>query len=298
MRAAFWLGAAVLALGFSTAAWAADPIGRISFGGSGGISGYALGDVNDRIQNAGNRFLEVTHQPPLRGLDRLGYGWTFWADVKVPVPMVHSFYLSGGYGVSSGGTQGPDVDNILTVDASQAAYHARLLYLIPWRLQQSTRLFVGGGPLFITSQKVVAKQENRSILNEEWSEEIFYEGSGLGWQAGLITEYMVQDHMTICLDIGYRSASLDYDTWTAQDNVSIHVPPTAETEEYNRLHYAESYPGHVFLNWDATVAAGGDDPLLEQFGPHREYLQPLTKDELGLDMSGVMLHIGLRFYFL
>jgi hypothetical protein len=298
MRAAFWLGAAVLALGLSTAAWAADPIGRISFGGSGGISGFALGDVNDRIQNAGNRFLEVTHQPPLRGLDRLSYGWTFWADVKMPVPMLRSFYLTGGYGVSSGGTQGPDVDNILTVDAKQTAYHMRLLYLVPFRLQQSTRLFVGGGPLFITSQKVIAKQENRSTLNEEWTEEIFYEGSGLGWQAGLVTEYMIQDHMTLALDLGYRSASLKYDTWTAQDNVTIRVPPTAESEEYNRLHYAESYPGHVFLNWDATVAAGSDDPLLEQFGPHREYLQPLTKDELGLDMSGMTLHIGLRFYFL
>ncbi|MBM3317876.1 MAG: outer membrane beta-barrel protein [Candidatus Eisenbacteria bacterium] len=308
MRWAFWLGlwAVVLWMGAAPAT-AEDPIGRISLGGSGGFSSYLLSDLNSRIANQGNHYLsrERGVEPlqtvsPLKELSPLEFGWTFWADLKVPVPFVDFLFLSGGYGSSSGATEGPDVDDILRIEARQTAFHARLLYVPPFRFQEDTRLFIGGGPLFIRNQEVTASQTNRTNKDAQWTEEITYSGSGTGWQVGLAAEYMIQDHMTLCVDLGYRFANLQYDSWSPDANVKIRVPMTAETEEYDRLHYRESYPGRVFLNWDATIAAAPatDYERLLQFGPNREYLQALTREQLGLDMSGMMLHIGLRFYLL
>lgn len=307
MRWAFWLGTVVLLIGMGTAARAEDPIGRISLGVSGGISDYLLKDVNSRLENEGNHYLveergtgDLAEVSPLKALSPLEFGWTFWADLKAPVPFVDFLYLSAGYGISSGSSDGPDVDNVLEIKASQRAYHLRLLYVLPFRFQEDTRLFFGGGPLIINEQEVIASQTNRTVRDETWTEEIRYSGSGLGWQVGLSAEYMMQDHMTLVVDLGYRFANLDYESWSAEENVTLTLPPTAETDEYDRLHYQESYPGRVFLDWDATIDAAPATDLerLHLFGPNREYLQELSKDQLGLDMSGAMVHIGLRFYFL
>jgi hypothetical protein len=298
MRVAFWLGVVSVTLGLAGSASAEDPIGRISVGASGGISDYLLADINDRITNQGNTFLEVDHLPPLRGLDRLDFGWAFWADAKFQLPMLPFLFVSAGYGTSSGSTQSPDVDNVLKVEVSQRASHLRVLYVLPFRFQKDTRLFLGGGPLFIHKQEAVASQTNRTNRDEQWSESITYSGSGMGWQVGLCAEYMLQDRVTLCADLAYRFANLEYDSWSSEDDVDIVLPVTAETDEHDRLHYLDSYPGHVFLDWAATEQAGSNDQLLTTFGPHREYLEPLDRDEIGIDMSGVSFHLGFRFYFL
>jgi len=300
MRAAIWMGVLVLAGSLSAPAWADDPIGRLSLGGSGGFSDYGLADLNDRIEGVGNEFLEEEHRPRLRGLDPLERGWTFWADVKLPVPLLPFFFVSGGYGVSSGKTDGPDVDNVLEVEAAQETFHLRLLYVLPFRFQEDTRLFVGGGPLLIQNQEVSVTQTNREVRDEEWTEKITYSGSGLGWQFGVAAEYMIQDRMTLCFDLAYRLADLDYDGWSADEDVEITLPPSAVAEEVDRLHYEDSYPGRLFLDWDETIekAPPSDRDELEEFGPNRAYLVPLSKDEFGLDLSGFQIQIGFRFYFL
>jgi len=206
--------------------WAEDPIGRFSLGGSVGYSSYGLGDVNERISGVGNRYLEVEHVPPLTGLEKITFGWTFWGDLKTELPFLDGFFVSGGYGVSSGNTESPDMDNKLRVAVSQEAFHVRLLYVPPWRFHEDTRLFVGGGPLIITKQEVRVTQENRSVLEEPWTEEISYEGTGLGWQFGVIAEYMIQDRLSLAMDLGYRLANISYsDDWSARQNVSMDYPP-------------------------------------------------------------------------
>ncbi|MFH1144832.1 MAG: outer membrane beta-barrel protein [Candidatus Eisenbacteria bacterium] len=298
MKAAIGLGVVAALCVLPSSGRAEDPIGRISLGGSAGLSTYGLADVNDRIADAGNRFLEVDHLPPLKGLETIDIGWTFWSDVKIAVPFLSSFFISGGYGVSSGGVDSPDMDNKIEVSASQKAMHVRLLYTPPFRIQEDTRLFVGGGPLIITEQKVRATQMNRSNMDEPWTEEIVYKADGIGWTFGLGAEYMVQDRMTLALDLGYRLADLKYSSWSAWENVKLTLPETAVQNEVDRLHYEDSYPGHAFLDWEATVANGAADEYATQYGPHREQLVPLTPEDLRLDLSGFQIQLGLRFYFL
>jgi len=298
MRTICWLGVAMALTLSGAAAWAEDPIGRISLGGSAGFSSFALADVNDRILNEGNHFLKEEHMPRLRTLDDIDFGWTFWGDLKIPVPFLDAFFLSGGYGFSTGKTESPDMDNKIEVEVRQEAYHVRLLYTPPFRFHEDVRLFVGGGPLIVTSQELTATQTNRSVAEEEWSEKIVYEGSGIGWQVCLAGEYMLQDHMTLAIDLAYRSAAFDYENWSARESVSLRLPPSAEEAEYERLHLEDSYIGRAFLDWEATLAKGINDDDVPIYGPHYEQLTPLTPDELGIDLTGFQIHIGLRFYFL
>jgi len=298
MKAAGWLGLGVALLVLVASARADDPIGRISLGASTGYASYALGDVNDRISGVGNQFLTVEHVPILTGMDEVKFGWDFLADLKVPVPYLESFFVSGGYGVSSGGKQSPDMDNKLNIDVSQECFHVRLLYTPPFRLQEDVRFFVGGGPLIITNQEVKITQTNRTHIEEQWSEELTYSGDGLGWQFGIAAEYMVQDHMTVAVDIAYRIADVEYSNWTARDNVTLTPPPTADPEERERLHYEDTYIGHAFLDWEETLANGATDPNSTTFGPHLDQLVPLGPQDIHIDMSGMRIHFGLRFYFL
>ncbi|MCK4414533.1 MAG: outer membrane beta-barrel protein [Candidatus Eisenbacteria sp.] len=298
MRTLRWLGVAAALMLSGPSVLAEDPIGRISLGGSGGFSTYALGDINGRIQNEGNHFLKDLHQPRLRGLEAIGLGWTFWGDLKLPVPFFESFFLTGGFGVSSGKTESPDMDNYIEVAVRQEAYHLRLLYTLPFRFHENVRLFVGGGPLIITNQEMTATQTNRSVADEEWTEKVVYGGSGMGWQVGIAAEYMLQDHMTLAVDFAYRMADIDHEGWTARENVTLSVSPSAEEEEYERLHLDDTYIGHTFLDWEETLARGADDPLVDVYGPHYEQMVPLTPQDLGIDLTGLQIHLGLRFYFL
>ena len=298
MKAARWLGFGVALVTLVASARADDPIGRFSLGASTGFATYALGDVNDRIRGEGNEFLEVTHLPPLTGLDKITQGWDFWADLKIPVPYFRSFFISGGYGISSGGTESPDMDNKLNVDVSQKAFHIRLLYTPSFRLQKKTRFFIGGGPLIITNQEVKVTQTNRTNMDEQWTEEVTYKGDGIGWQFGGTAEYMVQDHLTLALDLAYRLADVEYGDWNARENVSLDYPPSTDDSQLERLHGPDTYVGHAFIDWDETLAQGQQDPDIERIGPHIDELIPVSREDLRIDMSGFRIQLGLRFYFL
>lgn len=318
MKVAFGI-AAVLAILAVGAAHAADPIGRISLGGSAGLSTYALSDVNHRIA-VGNEWLDTKGW---RTLDPIDFGWSFWGDIKAQVPMLEDFFISGGYGVSSGESEGPDSNELLTVGVSQSMMFARLLYVLPYRFHRDVRLFVGGGPLFITKQEVRATHEQRTSGGgtggevHERIEEVFYKADGVGWQLGVSAEYMVQDRITLALDLGYRWANLDYGDWDEEENVIItDTDPTefstgqgpADTS-LNRLHGGypvgnenydlqedQSYILKSFLDEDKTRMS--EDVHTHHYGPHREYLKGLSKEDLGIDLSGLQVHVGLRFYFL
>ncbi|MBP7669052.1 MAG: outer membrane beta-barrel protein [Candidatus Eisenbacteria bacterium] len=298
MKAAIGISVLAAMVLMTASAGAEDPIGRLSLGGSVGYSSYALSKVNDRINGPGNEFLEEVHLPGLTGMDPIDFGWTFWADVKYQLPFFRSFFVTGGYGVSSGNSDSPDMDNKLTVEVSQEALHVRLLYVPPIRIQEDTRLFVGGGPLIITNQEVRVTQVNRSNLqlSEQWTEEIFYAGDGLGFQFGVVGEYMMQDRLTFSVDLGYRVATVDYSDWSPRNNVKITLPASAVQERQDRLHYEDTYGGHAFLDWEQTVLKGSQDPRAQEYGPHYEQMVPLGTNDLDIDMSGFQIHFGLRLY--
>lgn len=307
MRVAVWVAVALAVLLVVPAPFAEDPIGRISLGGSGGFSTYQLSDVNDRV-GLGNDWLR---EQGWTTIDQLKNGWTFWADLKIPVPMIADLFVTGGYGVSSGSTGGPDSNELITIDVSQEAYHARLLYVLPLRPHEDVRLFFGGGPLLIQKQEVRASHTNRtsagggSGATSERTEEVYYSGDGLGWQLGLAAEYMIQDHLTLSVDVGYRWVDVEYGAWTADENVIIKDTDPAEfgdqTTELDRLGRDNSYVLGSFLDPDATMenewnSLGQDNQY--PYGPARSYLERVPEGELRIDLSGLQIHIGLRFYFL
>jgi hypothetical protein len=294
-----------------------DPIGWLSIGGNAGISGYALNDVNQRIQGPGDEFIR---EKGWTQLEPISFGWTFLGELKFPVPLTRSFFVSAGYGVSSGNTGGQDYNELLSVSVRQKAYHARLLYTLPWRFHRNVRLFVGGGPLIITKQEVEASHTHRSSAGgsqqtrSERLEKVVYSGDGTGWQFGAVAEYMIQDRVTLSFDIAYRLANLDYKDWTPTKNVTITETGGSGSVQYSddtfsdeRLSLTSSYVGHGFLDWPRTrqeAEANLDEVFVPQnsghepeAGPYVGYLVPVDVKEMGIDLSGIQFHIGLRLYF-
>ncbi|MBD3235727.1 MAG: outer membrane beta-barrel protein [Candidatus Eisenbacteria bacterium] len=308
MKVAVPVAATLAVLFLVPSACAEDPIGRISLGGSGGYSTYQLSDVNDRI-SIGNQWLR---DQGWKTIDELSHGWTFWFDVKIPVPLLSQFFVTGGYGVSSGSAGGLDYNELITVDVSQETYHARLLYVLPFRPQEDVRLFFGGGPLLIQKQEVRASHTRRTSAGggtgqetRERTEEVYYDGDGLGWQVGLAAEYMVQDRLTLAVDLSYRWADVEYGDWSAEENVIINDTDPPEFEQgdtaLDRLDWENSYVQRGFLDADKTrenetnsLGEGNE----HEYGPSRTFLEQVPKDELQIDLSGLQVHIGLRFYFL
>jgi hypothetical protein len=315
MRSVLGLILASVMLLAGSATRAEDPVGWLSIGGNAGLSGFKLDDVNKRIQGAGDAFIA---EKGWTALDPISSGWTFWADAKIPVPMTRSFFVTGGYGVSTGSSGGKDYNELITVKAKQKAYHARVLYVVPWRFNRNVRLFVGGGPLIISEQSIDASHIHRSSAGgtqqqrSEREERVRYVASGLGWMLGAAAEYMIQDRLTLSVDIGYRFANLDYKDWTPQGNVTITEKGGAGSVEYSdgttsheRLSLNSSYVGHAFLDWDGTrlEAEANQDVVfvpqtggLAEAGPYVGYLQALPPADLGIDLSGFQLQIGLRLY--
>jgi hypothetical protein len=304
MRSVLGLILASVMLLAGSATRAEDPVGWLSIGGNAGLSGFKLDDVNKRIQGAGDAFIA---EKGWTSLDPIGSGWTFWADAKIPVPMTRSFFLTGGYGVSSGSSGGKDYNELITVKAQQKAYHARVLYALPWRFNRNVRLFVGGGPLIIAEQSVDASHVHRSSAGGsqqqrvEREERVRYVADGLGWMFGAAAEYMIQDRLTLSVDVGYRIANLDYKNWTPQSDVTITDTNATVTEDcgstVERLSSENSYVGHAFLDWQMTERAGeGEASCLTKYGPNLIYAQPLAPADLGIDLSGFQLQIGLRLY--
>ncbi len=302
-------------------AGADDPIGRISFGASGGFSSYALDAVNERISGAGNDFLL---EKGWSTIDQLNHGWTFWSDLRIPIPLGEfelpvpfiggslpvELSVGGGYGVSMGTSGGDDYNELIEVEVSQTAYHARLFYTLPFRVQENTRMFLAGGPLFITDQEVTGSHTARSsagggggTTTTERKEEVTYSGDGQGWQIGVAAEYMVQDRVTLSVDLGYRWASVDYGVWSSSSNVSINDTDTVTLDDgstnLERLRREDSYVLRAFLDMQATEE-GEIQTLghLHEYGPHKFQLQELGPDDLDIDMSGLQVHIGFRLYFL
>lgn len=314
-RWAWWLVAVLLC---APASRADDPIGRFSLGASGGYSTYALSSVNDRIEGAGNDWLE--EEKDWNTLDPLNHGWTFWADLQVPLPLDRigvtevfgiplDFLVTGGYGFTSGLSGGQDYNELIEVKAEQTAVHARLMYILPWRFHEDVRLFAGGGPLFISEQKLTATHTSRrsagvgqTTQETRRIEEVTYKGDGSGLQAGLAAEYLLTDRLTLAVDLSYRWASVDYTTWSSREDVSIEdtneVVFDDQTTSLERLRRDSSYVLHGFLDAEATGIAETISGGAHVYGPHLDQVKPLSPDDLDIDLSGVQIHIGFRIYVL
>ncbi len=298
-----------------------DPIGWASFGGSGGFSSYVMSDVNDRINGDGNRFLE---DKAWKKLDAIGHGWTFWGELKIPLPLGDlelpipftdaglpmEFFISGGYSHSSGNTGGPDSNELLEVETREKAFFMRLLYTVPYRFHNDIRLFITGGPLFIREQEISASHTSRSSAGggaagriTERIEKVTYGGDGMGWHLGIAAEYMMLDHVTLAIDLGYRWANIKYGSWNYTDNVEISDTDPADlddgTTSLERLHREDSYVFYGFIDWEATEDNERmSSPEIHTYGPHLLQLIGLSQNDLGIDMSGIQAHLGFRFYFL
>ncbi len=294
-----------------------DPIGRISFGASGGFSSYALESVNSRISHDGSDFLDLKGWEPI---DNFKHGWTFWTDLRIPLPLgemtmplpLTSYRLpvelsiAGGIGTSSGATTGPSSNELLEIEGKQSYYHARLLYTLPFRPMEDMRIFIGGGPLIISDQELVVRHTARdAAANYQRVEQVTYSGDGLGWQLGLAVEYMAHDYITLAFDFAYRWARLDYSNWspdksiviTDSDPISLPSEGGIETTNVERLYRDDSYILQGFLDWE-TVADMEESSGVHEYGPYIGMLQPLRPSNLDLDFTGVQVHLGFRFYFL
>jgi len=316
MRVRLGLVSLGLLLAIAPATWADDPIGRISFGGSAGFSSYTLESVNDRLNDHGNPWLE---EQDWSTLDQLKHGWTFWGEVKFPLPLGMlglyevagiplELYATGGYLFSSGTTGGKDYNELIEVIAEQESFNFRLLYALPWRFHDDIRLFVGGGPIVIKEQTVTARHTSRVVNTgqaqetQERIEEVIYTGSGSGIQLGLAAEYLVQDHITLSLDLGYRWAAVDFDPWSASTGLTISDTNPADfgdgTFSDDRLQRDASFVFHSFLDREGTEAAEiGTTGSLHEYGPHIDQVRGLESSDLDLDLSGLQVQLGFRFYF-
>jgi hypothetical protein len=260
---------------------------------------------------------------PLRDwspLEHLTYGWTFWGDVRVPVPLSWvgveelygvplEFFLSAGYSSSSGTTGGRDYNELIEVETTQEAYLLRLYYVVPWKFLDDVRLFAGGGPLMISDQTLTATHTHRPVDTGQGAqqatdrmEQVTYSGSGLGWQLGLTAEYLIQDRITLALDLAYRWAMVDhdYDPLSGErfDGVAITDPFPEFADESpsgaERLGRDNSYLLHTFLNGPESEA---NEPVRHDYGPWMGNVVGLGKNEIDMDMTGFQIHLGFRFYF-
>lgn len=325
MRLGQWvvvICALVALVGIDSIARADDPIGRISFGGSAGWSSLAMKDVNAQIEGDGRDFLDRKDWEPL---DPVSHGWTFWSDLRLPLPLGErsvnvpfinrrlplEFSVAGGIGTCSGSTSGPDTNELLEIEAKQNFYHLRLLYTVPWRPAEDSRIFLGAGPLIITTQDLTVRHTQRDASGGgggrviERMEEVTYTGDGTGWMLGMAMEYMVHDYITLAVDFAYRWANIQYKDWNPYDNLKITDTDPVDLGEgqgttLDRLYRDDSFVFYSFLDWETTEQA--ERALFQgevhEWGPHREMLEPVGIDDLNIDMSGIQIHLGFRFYFL
>ena len=116
---------------------------------------------------------------------------------------------------------------------------------------------------------------------------------------------MIQDRLTLSMDLSYRWADVEYNNWSADENVSIDDTDPAEftdgTTALDRLDRVNSYILGSFLDYDGTLenewnTLGQDNE--DPDGPARRFMERVPEDALHIDLSGLQVHIGLRFYFL
>ena len=137
----------------------------------------------------------------------------------------------------------------------------------------------------------------------ERKEEVTYTGDGQGWQLGLVLEHMIQDRITLSLDVAYRWAAVEFKDWVSTEDVAISDTNPVDlqdgTTSLDRLRRSTSYVFRGFLDWEATESIElSTSPELHGYGPHRLQLQPLSPRDLDIDLSGLQVHFGFRLYFL
>ncbi len=253
-------------------ALALDPTARVSIAGMLGASSLGMGDVNDQI-NRGNAFL--ADQDWIE-LDEIKRGFNFGWEVRSTVSGPFAGSLGGGLLSASSSV---DFDQVIDVKPSATFYRARLDYMLPFRPKPSIRMFVGGGPLFLTDAKVEATHEARTVDGGvQRVDSATISGSSVGFEGLLAVEMVFNERITLVLDGGYRLAKASGDDmeWKAS-RVANPVLDRDEDDVPDGLELGqESYLRHAFLDGNRVT--------------------PQVQGSQDIDFSGAQANVGLRFY--
>lgn len=267
-----------------------DPIDRFSLTGQVGITGLAMGQVNDQIDE-GNGFLR---QRGWTQLDNLGYGYNFAWNLRARVRGPLSVSLGGGQVI---GETSLDFDEVISVEPSVRLYSLRLDYELPFRPMSTFIMRVGGGPVWYSSTELKVQHERRSVeTGTERIESAKFEGDSWGAHGYLEGELVLSEKITLVADVGYRFGTIQVsDNWDWEitglalplaDDDRDGIPNKWDFDEAN------SWLIHSFLEVQR------DDEgrvILDDSG--RPIVHIRRDDEnLDLQLSGVVANVGLRFY--
>jgi len=275
------------------AASGADPIARFSVSGQAGGALFDPSDVNAGIRE-GNRFL--SHRQ-FKTLDEITYGFNFTLDVRAKITNSIAASLGGGTVFAQTGV---DFDEVIDVEPSVSFYHVRLTYLLPWRPMPSMMLHLGAGPVYFQEGETKVRRERREVelgtVRVETAR--FRTERTWGGHVFLQNELVFNNRITLITDLGYRFASLtgaewDNNDWTL-DNMTTSTG--AQDSEPNGIpDVLEFSPDGYSLNSFLERSLRGGDPTTPEIdGEGRPVYKP--RGGTDLDLSGVLLNVGLRFY--
>lgn len=295
--AALGFGIGLLAAGGP--AWAQDPLGRVSIGGNAAGGVFALGDVNDRIDQANSDYLRARGWKTLGSAD-IGFG--FAGDLRARVYGPLSLSIGGG---TLTATTELDFDEVISVNPTATFLQARVDYDLPWRPLPKVRLRLGAAAINATSAECEVRHEVRRVEGGTLRiETATFEGSGWGGQVILGAEYTMTEKITLTADLAYRQLSVDRDKFSyriteiaqpAQDTDRDGVPNEFDLDldtvddDGDRVISPNTIVGSAFLE---TERYPSGDPIHDADGRPVVRARGLEK----IDFSGPMLHVGLRFY--
>jgi hypothetical protein len=272
----------ILLVGAPTDARADDPVGRLSLSVNFGVSGFAMDDVNREIGRANDSFFRAQN---FSTMDKLTFGFNFLADFKTAIK--DPFFITLGVGNLSGNTS-VSFNEIVDVSVQTNMLYARLMYALPWRPLENSRVFVGGGPVFLRSSELEVGYERDVVPKRPERKEIFtMEGSGGGFQLDLASEYLLSDHVTVVLNAGYRRATADLDKWSIKVQNHETLRGTLDNIADFEQVWRDSYLLEGFLQ-EMDVQEESDGPPISEVEP---------VEGLELDFSGARIEVGLRLYF-
>lgn len=270
--------------GITTGPRADDPVGRLSLSVNFGVSSFEMGDVNREIGRGNDDFFRVQN---FATMDKLSYGFGFLADFKTAIS--DPFFISLGFGNLRGQT-GVSFNEIVDVSSKANMFYGRLLYALPWRPLESSRLFVGGGPLILKNVELEVSHERDEVAKKPERKEIMtFTGDGAGFQVDVLGEYLLSDHVTVALNAGYRGAAADLNEWTINVRNADTLRGTDLVKDDAQVWWS-SYLIDAFLE-----DPGENDPEDRTDGPPISTLEAV--DDLSADFSGFRIEVGLRMYF-
>ncbi|MBM3285782.1 MAG: porin family protein [Candidatus Eisenbacteria bacterium] len=268
-----------------SAAWAGDPIGRLSLGIRSGLNGLDLGDINDGIGRSNARLRGAEGTADWELPERIRFGFNVGGDIHFD--LLPSIRVGLIYGTTWGSTS-VDFLQKISVQPRTKLLFPRAMYRIPYRPTDDMSLRAFAGPVFLLDSVTKISHENTSEGSPRL-DGLTVKGSGRGFAAGLAGEYTIADRFSLAFELGWRQAKASFDSgeWTitklrdpgSNDDEAGCTGPEADRLPNNRDLPEESFLwGFLNERYRQCMAVEPTCRVLEQ------------------DFSGLQGQIGLRFY--